>query len=82
MFFIVDSFVYRNEKYGGSTNDHLILDKQKDNRLCDELKKEEIINLPNQTRQESLPNRESQGRFQVEIKTGILILLIEIRFSF
>ncbi len=58
----------RNEKYGGLKNDHLILNKQNDNKLCNESKKEEIIN---QTRQQFVPNTDSsQGRFQVEVKTG------------
>jgi hypothetical protein len=61
-------FVDRNEKYGGLKSEHLIFNKQKDNQLCNEIKKEEIIN--NQIRQGSISNKESQGRFQVEIKTG------------
>lgn len=70
-FFVFD----RNEKYGGVKNEHLIFNKQKDNKLCNELKKEEMINnqtkkeeINNQTKQEF--NRNSQGRFQVEVKTG------------
>jgi hypothetical protein len=60
------SFCYRNEKYGGTKNDHLIFNKQKDNRLCDELKKEETY----EARKTFSPSSESQGRYQVEIKTG------------
>lgn len=65
--FIIDLFVDRNEKYGGSKNDHIIFNKQVDNQLCNEIKKEE---MNNQTKQGFIPNKESQGRFQVEIKTG------------
>jgi len=61
-------FADRNEKYGGSKTDHLIFNKQKNNQLCNEIKKEEMIN--NQIRQGSISNKESQGRFQLEIKTG------------
>ena len=60
-------FYYRNEKYGGTKNDHLIFNKQKDSRLCHELNKENTLN--------SSPSSESQGRFQVEIKTGNTIRL-------
>ncbi|CAF1098753.1 unnamed protein product, partial [Adineta ricciae] len=52
---------YLNEKYGGVKNDHLIFNKQKDNRLCNQLKDDEKYQ-PNETRKE--------GRFQVEVKTG------------
>ncbi|CAF3808973.1 unnamed protein product [Rotaria sordida] len=66
--------IEQNEKYGGLKNDHLILDKQKDNRLCQELKKDDTINLYDknydQAKQNFLSSVESQGRFQVEIKTG------------
>ena len=70
---------FRNEKYGGSKNDHLIFNKQRDNRLCHELKKEDTTNSPDrnddQTRQGSLSSSESSGRFQVEIKTGKQIFI-------
>jgi hypothetical protein len=64
----------RNEKYGGLKDNHLILDKQKDNQLCDELKKEEMI----KSRQGFIPNAESQGRFQVDVKTGRLKFFLSI----
>ncbi|UJR34141.1 hypothetical protein I4U23_021548 [Adineta vaga] len=57
--FIIEQ--YLNEKYGGVKNDHLIFNKQKDNRLCNQLKSEE-----NSSSDEII----NQGRFQVEIKTG------------
>ncbi len=66
------SFCCRNEKYGGVKNDHLIFNKQKDNRLCDELKNEETRNSYDKTKQGFLPRTESQGRFQIEIKTGFI----------
>ncbi|CAF4049780.1 unnamed protein product [Rotaria sp. Silwood2] len=66
--------IEQNEKYGGVKDDHLILDKQKDNRVCQELKKDDTINSYDknydETKQSFLSNVESQGRFQVEIKTG------------
>ncbi|CAF3508369.1 unnamed protein product [Rotaria sp. Silwood1] len=70
--FIIEQ--YLNERYVELKDNHIIVDKQKDNRICDELKKNNMINLYDknydQTKQNLLPSVESQGRFQVEIKTG------------
>ncbi|CAF1350708.1 unnamed protein product, partial [Adineta steineri] len=55
--FIIEQ--YLNEKYGGVKNDHLIFSKQKDNRLCNELKNDDTL------------NSSEKERFQVEIKTGL-----------
>ena len=63
-------FVRRNEKYGGTKDDHLILKKRSDNRLCDQLKNEELNQLDDQTKQQSSPNSDYRERFQIDIKTG------------
>ena len=74
-------FCCRNEKYGGVKNDHLIFNKQKDNRLCDELKNEDKIDSPDRTKQGYSPNVESQGRFEVEIKTGFRFDFLFIQYT-
>jgi len=69
-----DLLANRNEKYGGLKDNHLILNKQKDNQLCDDLQKEEMI----KSRQGFISNAKSQGRFQVDVKTGRLRFLLSI----
>jgi hypothetical protein len=78
----INLLINRNEKYGGLKDDHLILNKQPNNQLCDQLQKEEMIESYDQTRQRSRPNSELQERFQVEIKTGRSTCIFSfIRFS-
>lgn len=59
-----------------------MLNKQPDNRICDELKGEIPRNSVDQTKQEqpSPFNSDSRERFQIEIKTGRSSLIILIRF--